>query len=148
MSGGGTRAVIDRYIKTLEDRDFDAQATLEHPDVVFEWPQSGERIRGSANWRAIHQNYPGGLPRPNLQRVTGSEDQWVVTPTYMPIRVTGTGDVFTVEGKAEYPNGDVWYSAFIIELRAGKVARTTWYFAPVLEAPAWRSQWVERTTPG
>ena len=36
MASGGTRAIIDRYIKTLEDQDFDAQAALEHPDVVFE----------------------------------------------------------------------------------------------------------------
>jgi hypothetical protein len=33
----------------------------------------------------------------------------------------------------------------IVEFRDGQIAKQTDYFATPFEAPAWRSQWVERT---
>ena len=37
------------------------------------------------------------------------------------------------------------YTVSIMEFRNGKVAHETQYFAHPFEAPAWRSQWVQRT---
>ena len=61
MSDQGNRTVVERYAAALPS-DFATLASLRHPDFVEEWPQSGERIRGHANYQKIHENYPGGLP--------------------------------------------------------------------------------------
>ena len=60
VSDGGNRAIVERYAAALPG-DFAALSMLRHPDFVEEWPQSGERIRGHANYQAIHEHYPGGL---------------------------------------------------------------------------------------
>ena len=43
---GGNRELAERFIASLEARDWDAWAGLLHPAVVYEIPQSRERIRG------------------------------------------------------------------------------------------------------
>jgi hypothetical protein len=63
-----------------------------------------------------------------------------------------------VHGEKDYRgNGDLWVTEYtityggrpattvsIMEFRDGKVFHETQYFADPFEAPAWRSQWVER----
>ena len=44
---------------------------LRDPDWILDYPQSGERIRGHANERAIADNYPGGLPEVDPGRIVG-----------------------------------------------------------------------------
>ena len=61
VSEQGNRAIVERYARALPG-DFETLASLRHANFVEEWPQSGERIRGHANYQLIHKNYPGGLP--------------------------------------------------------------------------------------
>jgi hypothetical protein len=77
-------------------------------------------------------------------RLVGAEDRWVLTPTFAPLRIEGSGDVYTYVGTVRYPNGQTWQMIAIIELRAGKIARMTAWFAAPFEAPAWRAPFVER----
>ncbi len=59
----------------------------------------------------------------------------MLTPTFTPLRIEGSGDVYTYVGTVTYANGETWQMLVIIELRGGKIARTTsWYAAP-FEAP-------------
>jgi len=149
MAEPGGREVIDRWARALEAKDFDAQAELLADDFVDEMPQSGERTRGKANWLAISRNYPGGVGTldPGASRLVGAEDRWVMTPTFSVLRIEGSGNVYTYSGTARYANGETWDIIAIIELRDGKIAKsTTWYAAP-FEAPAWRTPFVERFTP-
>ncbi len=139
----GNRGIVERYVRALPG-NFDALAELRHRDSVEEWPQSGERIRGHANYQAIHERYPGGMPAAETRRIVRSEDRWVVTPVFTPLRITGTGGVYTIEGSGAYPAGDRVHTIFILELREGKVHRQTTYFAPPFEAPQWRAKRVER----
>ena len=53
MAEPSGRAVVERFAKAILDKDFDAQAALIADDYVEEMPQSGERIRGKANWNAV-----------------------------------------------------------------------------------------------
>ena len=108
-----------------------------------EWPQSGERIRGHTNYQLIHKNYPGGLPALKPRRILGSEDRWVMSPSYTPLRIVGTGDVYVIHSAGAYAGGDTIQAVAIIELRDGKVAKQTTFFAPTFEAAPWRSGWVE-----
>ncbi len=120
--------------QTLEDYfsgslDTAREYDLRHDDVVIDIPQSGERIRGRDNMKAMQDAYPGP-PQFTLRRIVGSGEIWIVELT---------GDY----------NGRIYHVANILEFRDGKIARETRYYAEPFEAPAWRAQWVEpmRTDP-
>ena len=149
MAESSGREIVERWVRAIEAKDFDAQATLIADDFVDEMPQSGERIRGKANWLAISNNYPGGVGTVDstTSRVVGADDHWVMTPSFSVLRIEGSGNVFTYAGTARYGDGQTWDLIAIIELRDGKIAKsTTWYAAP-FEAPAWRARFVERYSP-
>ena len=146
MTPKTNRQVVERYVKALTDGNLDLQGEVCAPDVVMEWPQSGERIRGWANVRAVHENYPGGLPKDLDSKVIGSEDRWVVGPSFNVLRIEGTGDVYTLIGSARYPDGQIWQVVSLLELHSGKIAKTTDVYGAPFDPPAWRSQWVERMT--
>lgn len=144
MVASNNRQIVDRYVRAMTEVDLDAVDELLHHDVIVEFPQSGERIRGRANRRATMENYPGGGIRPVLGRVIGGEDQWIATPAYTVVRVSGQGDEFAIVGKIRYPNGEIWHNVELAMLSDGKIARLTAYFGAPFEAPEWRAQYVER----
>lgn len=143
MTTPDNREVIRRFYKALNARQFDDIVELVHPDVVQDWPQSGERIRGLKNFRAVLENYPE-LPSVEPRRVAGAEDKWVLTPAWTPLRITGSGDVYTVETRIAYPTGELWSGVSVMEFRDGKASKLTEYFAAPFPAAEWRSPWVER----
>lgn len=136
--------VVHAYVDAYRVDDRDTQTRLRHPDWTCDYPQSGERIRGDANLRAIMDAYPGGAPRVQRVAVVGSEDQFVVTPMFTIERVAGSGDLWWGDGVATYPDGSTWHLIVLIELRDGRVFHETEYFAEPFEAPAWRAPYVER----
>ena len=69
------------------------------------------------------------------------------SPTFKYRRMLGGGDVFVVEGTIDYGDGVPVSYVGVGELRDGKVARMTEYFANPFEAPAWRADFVERMEP-
>ncbi len=141
------RAAFERYLDALVERDLAALDALVYPDFEDVTPQSGERTRGISNLKAIIENYPGGTwTDQGRERVEGAEDRWVTTPTFTVLRIEGSGNVFTGVHRAQYPDGSEWHVILIGEMRDGKAWRTQTYFAPRLEPPAWRAQWVEMTS--
>jgi hypothetical protein len=148
------RELAERFVRSHRSPvDWDEMRSLMHPDFVEEWPQSGERIRGFENRRAMWENYPGGAPEGvGVRRILGGEDRIIDAPVpagpfpmFTVVRVVGTGDSFTYEGTATYPSGDTSHVVMIVELRDEKVWRLTTYFAAPFDAPEWRAAWVERT---
>ncbi|HYN70288.1 MAG TPA: hypothetical protein VEX41_08765 [Candidatus Eisenbacteria bacterium] len=133
--------IVERYAHAIT-HSLDELDRLRHPDYVEDWPQSGERIRGAASMRAIDEHYPDRPTQDGVLRVVGSEDRWVVTPSYTTLRIEGTGDVYTIVSRAIYPPDSVWYVTSIVQLRDQLVWRATTFFAKAFEAPAWRAQWV------
>ena len=145
MTEPGGRSVVERFARALQNKDFDELEALLTDDFTEEMPQSGERVRGKANQLAIVRNYPGGVSA----RLLGAEDRWVMTPSFTSLRIEGSGDVYTYVGTARYPNGETWQMISIIELRQGRVAKTTTWYAAPFEAPEWRAPYVERfSAPG
>ncbi len=137
------REVVEAYAAALT-KDLDALDALRHPDFVEDWPQSGERIRGAANARAIDEHYPGSPSQDAALRIEGSEDRWVMTPSWSPLRIEGTGDVYTCVFEADYGDAGRWHVITILELKDHKIAHATTFFNEAFEAPDWRSAWVER----
>jgi hypothetical protein len=138
------REAIERYAQLLSGTDLAAIEALRHPDYVEDWPQSGERIRGRATMRAIDEGHPGRPTEGGPIRVVGSEDKWVLTPTFTTLRIEGTGDVYSIVLKAIYPPNSLWYLTAIVELRDQLVWRVTTIFGEAFDPPEWRAQWVER----
>lgn len=117
--------LIRQHYEGLLAGDEAAYTAIVHDDLVQDWPQSGERVRGRTACLTIARNYPGGPPQITLGRISG------------------TGDLWVVEGSSRYPDGTDYHVVSILELRDGKIARQTDYFGPTFPAPEWRRQWVE-----
>ncbi len=112
MSPFTNREIIDRYVRAAVANDLDAQDALLADDLIEDYPQSGERFRGKAKRRAMFDHYPGRAAQEFVQkadRVIGSEDRWVVTPSMTPMRIVGTGDEYVGTGQITYPSGEVWF---------------------------------------
>lgn len=135
------RGIVERYLAALP-ADLDTLTSLQHPDFVEEWPQSGERIKGSENFKAIQQRYPDTTSE--SRRLIGTEDLWTLAATFTPIRVFGAGDTFMALTLARYPDGSQYHVASVLEVRDKLVWRVTSLFAAPFDAPTWRAQWVER----
>jgi ketosteroid isomerase-like protein len=118
------RATVERVIEGLNSRDLSLFHAQFHEDSVMEYPQSGERIVGGENRRAVYGAFPG-------------------LPTVTPRRVEISGDLAVVEAQLAYGDGADWRAVFIFELRDGKIAKETAYWTQPFEAADWRSQWVE-----
>jgi hypothetical protein len=99
-------------------------------DMVQEWPQSGERIRGRDNVIAVNEHYEGA---------TGT------APSMTLRRIVRPGQAWIVEGTIDYGDGTPVSIVSILETDdAGKITRQTDYFASPFEAPEWRRKWVEQ----
>ena len=125
MSEARSRATIEALVTAINARDLRALDNVFTEDVVMEWPQSGERIRGGKNRREIYSRFPS-LPRVTQRRLTGSGDVWVV------------------EASLDYGDGDPYQAVFILEMRDGLIAKETAYWSKPFPAPEWRASWVER----
>ena len=138
------RSVFEAYLRAANGRDVAALEGLFDDDFEDVYPQSGELTRGLANFRSIIEQYPGGgYAGQGTDRLVGTEDRWVLTPSFTVVRIEGTGDTFTGVTRSRYPDGTDWYIVTIAQMRNGKLWRAETYFAPTFEPPAWRAAWVE-----
>ena len=141
------REIVERFAHAMATYAFDLADECLADDFVEDYPQSGERIRGRANRRAVIENYPGRTEHEFVQgkvRTVVGDDQWVMTPSMSLVRINGSGERFTTTGQITYPNGETWHIVQLLEFRAGRIARMTTYLAEPFEAAAWRAKWVER----
>jgi hypothetical protein len=132
---GDARDMAARFEEVLISNDLgrltELVRELADDDFVEEWPQSGERLRKAAAIRMAE----------NYSEATGTN------PKFSYRRTVGGGDVFVVEGTIDYGDGIAVSYVGIGEVRDGKIARMTEYFANPFEAPAWRAEFVERMEP-
>lgn len=101
-----------------------AEHAIYHDDVVCEYPQSGEVIRGRDNLQSLRSHHPGSPSGFVVRRIVGEGNVWI------------TEYVIAYEGKRAC-------TVSIMEFCEGKVSRETQYFADSFDAPVWRAQWVE-----
>ena len=117
--------VIERLIKCINEKKVEVMDELFHDDAVMDWPQSGERIVGAANRRAIYGAFPA------LPKIT-------------PRRMVSEGDLVVAEASLDYGGPSPYKAVFIFEFRDGKIAKETAYWSEPFEAPDWRAKWVEK----
>lgn len=119
------RKTIERLVDCINHGDIEVMDELFHEDAVMDWPQSGERVVGGDNRRAIYKSFP------TLPKIT-------------PRRVQVVNDLGVAEAVLDYGEGLPYQTVFIFEFRDGKIARETAYWSEPFEAPSWRADWVEQ----
>ena len=124
MTPKTNRQVVERYVEALIARDLDLQAETCAHDMVIEYPQSGERIRGRHNIQASRVAQPNAK-RFSVRRIIGRDDLWV------------TEFILTYDGQPSY-------SVSVMEFLDGRVARETQYFGDPFEPGPSRAHLVER----
>ena len=102
--------------------DPDLAHAMYHEDAVVEFPQSGERFIGVANFREWRSSYPASTSF-EFREVRGRDDFWVA------------------EVSVRYDQGRANLGVSILELREGKIARESIYVTEGWEPPEWRAQW-------
>jgi hypothetical protein len=122
------REALDRHWQASAAGDFNAEHDIYADDSICDYPQSGERILGRKNLQALRSHHPGKPSGFTVKRILGKGDLWITEYT------------IAYQGRPSF-------TVSIMEFRDdGKVVHETQYFADPFEAPAWRSQWVQRTT--
>ncbi len=117
--------VIERLIKCINEKKVEVMDELFRDDAVMDWPQSGERIVGAANRRAIYGAFPA-------------------LPTITPRRMVSEGELVVAEASLDYGGPSPYMAVFIFEFKDGKIAKETAYWSEPFPAPEWRAKWVEK----
>ena len=102
--------------------DVDRAHEMYHEDAVLEFPQSGERFEGLANFREWRRQYPADL-RFRARRMTVGEN------------------LVVVECSISYNGGPWQYGVQLLEFRGNKVACERIYVMDGWPAPEWRAPW-------
>ena len=119
---------VRKFWAAIAARDWAGMADLLHPDVVVEWPASGERIVGRDNVVAVNREYPEGWAI-DVLRVIGTDDDVAVSEVEVPHQGLG-----------------VFRAASFWTVRDGLIVsgREYWIGVGTEEPPAWRSAYAER----
>lgn len=121
MSADAVRLLWER----MEARDWDGVAAQLHPEVVVDWPNTAERMRGRDNYLAVQRAYPEG---------------WHIEV----LRIVDAGDRVVSEVRVDH-QGERFFAASFFELADGLISRAVEYWSDGEPSPApeWRAQWME-----
>ncbi len=126
MADQDNQAALKQHWAASASGDLETEHNIYADDVLCEYPQSGERIRGRRNLQALRGHHPGKPSGFTVRRIVGSGNLWV------------TEYAITYAGKP-------FQTVSIMEFKDGKVIHETQYFAEPFPAPADRRQWVEQS---
>ncbi len=121
MSAEPVRLLWER----MEARDWEGVEAQLHPDVVVDWPNTAERMRGRDAYLGVQRAYPEGWHIEVLRIVDGDE--------------TAASEV-----RVEH-EGERFFAASFVELENGRIRRAVEYWSDgePAAAPAWRAPWTE-----
>ncbi|MCX4164292.1 MULTISPECIES: nuclear transport factor 2 family protein [Paraburkholderia] len=126
MQEAQIREILNAHWQASAAGDLEAEHDIYADDSICDYPQSRERILGRANLQALRGHHPG---KPSGFEVT---------------RIQGEGNLWVSQYSINY-QGRAAYTISVMEFRDdGKVVHETQYFTDPFEAPAWRSQWVQK----
>jgi len=122
METDTNRQTIQNLIDAINSGNLDQFHAQFAAEATMEYPQSGERIVGDANRRAVYAAMPA-LPR------------------LSPRRLIATGDIVVAE--LDYHGSEDSMAVFMFRLRGGKIIYQIAYWAQPFAPAAWRAAWVE-----
>src|ERR1700744_1773657 len=119
------REALDTHWHASASGDLNAEHDIYDDDAICDYPQSGEKFLDETIFKLFAGNTPGKPSGFTVRRILGSGDLWITEYT------------ITYQARPAY-------TVSIMEFRNGKVVHETQYFADPFDAPAWRSQWVQK----
>jgi len=120
------KQVVERFWAAMQTNDFEAAGEFLHDDYVLEWPQSGERIRGRADFVSVNQNYPAhGRWEFTVHRIIAEDDKVVSDVGVTDGLITGRAITFST-------------------IRDAKIIHQIEFWPDPFESPDWRAEWVEK----
>jgi len=120
------KQVVEEFWSAMQTNDFNSAGEFLHEDYVLEWPQSGERIHGRANFVALNEHYPAhGRWEFTIHRILAEGNQVV-------------SDVGVTDGTLSARA--ITFST----VRDGKITHQVEFWPDPFEPPAWRTEWVEK----
>lgn len=120
------KQVVEEFWSAMQTNDFKAAGEFLHEDYVLEWPQSGERIRGRANFVATNEHYPAhGRWEFKVHRIIAEGDQVVSDVSVTDGTLTGRAITFS-------------------RMRDGRIIQQVEFWPDPFEPPVWRTEWVEK----
>ncbi|MBY8878845.1 nuclear transport factor 2 family protein [Actinacidiphila acidipaludis] len=121
-----TAEVVRRLWARMQARDWDGVGEVLAPDLVVEWPVSGERIVGRENYLRINAEYPEG---------------WSIRV----LRVVAEGNEVVSEVEVPHETMGVHRVASFWTVRDGRIAAGREYWSELGSdpAPEWRAGLVE-----
>lgn len=117
--------IAEQFVGLLDARDWSAWTALMHDDVVYEIPQTRERIRGRDRYLRFNQEYPG---------------DWHLAPKV----VVGEGDHAAVWFEWRVDGEPPADAQVFFELRDGLITRVTDFWPDPYDPPPGREHLVER----
>jgi uncharacterized protein YndB with AHSA1/START domain len=111
---------LTRLWAAMAKRDWDGVAACLDPDLVVDWPHSGERITGALAFLGLNRGYPG---------------DWQIGPARVSA-LSGTRAVAEVRVDLA---PDSWSVASFSEARAGRICHLTEHWTRHGQPPAWRA---------
>jgi len=121
MDDGALLRALKRHWE-YAGRDEDLSHEIYHEDAVLEFPQSGERFEGVANFREWRRQYPAWLQ-------------------FHTRRITHRDDLVVVENLISYDGAPWMFSVNLLEFRDDKVAHERIYIMDGWDAADWRAPW-------
>ena len=121
-----SKKIVEGFWAAMQTNDFKAAGEFLHEDYVLEWPQSGERIRGRANFVAVNTHYPAhGRWEFTIHRIIAEGAEVVSDVSVTDGKITGRAITFS-------------------SVRDGKIVHQTEFWPDPFAPPAWRVGWVEK----
>jgi limonene-1,2-epoxide hydrolase len=121
-----SKQIVTQFWEAMHTNNFRAAAELLDDSYLLEWPQSGERIRGPANFIAVNEHYPAaGRWHFTIHRLIGEGAEVVSDVSVTDGVITGRAITFST-------------------VRDRKIVQQVEYWPDPFEAAEWRAQWVER----
>ncbi|MBW5250716.1 nuclear transport factor 2 family protein [Streptomyces poriferorum] len=121
------RATVERYWTAADVRDWDAFAATLADEVLYDLPQTRERIRGKERYMAFNREYPGDW-RVRVERVVADGGG----------RQAAVRTLFTDRGRESHA---VHFFTFDAQ---GRISGITDFWPEPYEPPAGREHLVER----
>ena len=122
-----SKQIVEGFWAAMQRNDFKDAGKFLHDDYILEWPQSGERIRGRANFVVINESYPAhGRWEFTIHRILAEGNEVV-------------SDVSVTDGVVQARV--ITFST----IKDGKIFHQTEFWPDPFEPADWRVQWVERT---
>ena len=110
---------VTGLLDAFNEGRFDDYADGFAEDAVISYPQSGERIAGRENIRAMFWAFAS-------------------PPRFAVTRTRACGDDVVVEADGDYGAGAPWKVVLLYTLAGGSVVAETGYFGAPFEAAEWR----------